>query len=309
MPAPSLDGEAAAMMGIDIDRATSSVFFAARRWPARQASCSGSASRRTSSLGFVAGLKGLYRRRHRRDSAAIRGAMLGGGILGFAESVRSTVYRELFHCEPLTFAEPTSSSSPDPDPVNAVPLVGPARPGGTSRGCRPGERPGRPSIRKRTSRAAVTSLAIGHTSGSRARSSAAAAAGSPAAGDWIGRRGWAWRPVPRRRRACCRTSSSSGYIIYVGVDAVVYTLLALGLNIVVGWGGRLDLGFVAFYGFGAYAYAIRTSDEFNLHLRRSWRPRSWWSIGPVFGPADRAAVGRRIGDSSRSSRSSSSSRS
>ena len=33
-------------------------------------------------------------------------------------------------------------------------------------------------------------------------------------------------------------------------------LLALGLNVVVGWGGLLDLGFVAFYGIGAYAYAM-----------------------------------------------------
>ena len=35
-------------------------------------------------------------------------------------------------------------------------------------------------------------------------------------------------------------------------------LLALGLNVVVGWGGLLDLGFVAFYGIGAYTYAILT---------------------------------------------------
>ena len=37
-------------------------------------------------------------------------------------------------------------------------------------------------------------------------------------------------------------------------------LLALGLNIVVGWGGLLDLGYVAFYGIGAYTYAIFDSD-------------------------------------------------
>jgi branched-chain amino acid transport system permease protein len=43
-------------------------------------------------------------------------------------------------------------------------------------------------------------------------------------------------------------------------------LLALGLNIVVGWGGLLDLGFVAFYGIGAYTYAILDSDKFGIHL-------------------------------------------
>ena len=40
-------------------------------------------------------------------------------------------------------------------------------------------------------------------------------------------------------------------------------LLALGLNVVVGWGGLLDLGFVAFYGIGAYTYAILDSDKFG----------------------------------------------
>jgi branched-chain amino acid transport system permease protein len=43
-------------------------------------------------------------------------------------------------------------------------------------------------------------------------------------------------------------------------------LLALGLNVVVGWGGLLDLGYVAFYGFGAYTYAIVSSPKFGVHL-------------------------------------------
>ena len=60
--------------------------------------------------------------------------------------------------------------------------------------------------------------------------------------------------------------SSSGYVRRVGFDTVLYMLLALGLNVVVGWGGLLDLGFVAFYGIGAYTYAILDSDKFGLHL-------------------------------------------
>ena len=43
-------------------------------------------------------------------------------------------------------------------------------------------------------------------------------------------------------------------------------LLALGLNVVVGWGGLLDLGYIAFFGIGAYAYAIFDSDKFGIHL-------------------------------------------
>ena len=38
--------------------------------------------------------------------------------------------------------------------------------------------------------------------------------------------------------------------------ALLYILLALGLNIVVGYAGLLDLGYVAFYAVGAYTAAI-----------------------------------------------------
>ena len=58
----------------------------------------------------------------------------------------------------------------------------------------------------------------------------------------------------------------SGYVRRVAFDIVVYMLLALGLNVVVGWGGLLDLGYVAFYGIGAYAYALLSSDHYDIHL-------------------------------------------
>ncbi len=41
--------------------------------------------------------------------------------------------------------------------------------------------------------------------------------------------------------------------------SLLYVLLALGLNIVVGYAGLLDLGFVAFYALGAYMYALLAS--------------------------------------------------
>ena len=59
--------------------------------------------------------------------------------------------------------------------------------------------------------------------------------------------------------------SSSDYVVRVAVNTVLFALLALGLNVVVGWAGLLDLGFVAFYGFGAYSYAILSSEQFGLH--------------------------------------------
>src|SRR3954467_7478048 len=41
--------------------------------------------------------------------------------------------------------------------------------------------------------------------------------------------------------------------------ALLYVLLALGLNIVVGYAGLLDLGYVAFFAIGAYLYALMGS--------------------------------------------------
>ena len=60
--------------------------------------------------------------------------------------------------------------------------------------------------------------------------------------------------------------SDSDYVIRVAVNTVLFALLALGLNVVVGWAGLLDLGFVAFYGFGAYMYALLSSEQFGLHF-------------------------------------------
>ena len=47
---------------------------------------------------------------------------------------------------------------------------------------------------------------------------------------------------------------------------LLYVMLALGLNIVVGYAGLLDLGYVAFYAVGAYLYALLASPHFGLHL-------------------------------------------
>nr|WP_131861964.1 ABC transporter ATP-binding protein [Crenobacter luteus] len=48
--------------------------------------------------------------------------------------------------------------------------------------------------------------------------------------------------------------------------ALLYIMLALGLNIVVGFAGLLDLGFIAFYAVGAYTYALLGSPHFGIHL-------------------------------------------
>ncbi len=48
--------------------------------------------------------------------------------------------------------------------------------------------------------------------------------------------------------------------------AFLFVMLSLGLNIVVGFAGLLDLGYIAFYAVGAYVYALLASPHFNLHL-------------------------------------------
>jgi branched-chain amino acid transport system permease protein len=56
--------------------------------------------------------------------------------------------------------------------------------------------------------------------------------------------------------------------------AMIYTMLALGLNIVVGFAGLLDLGYIAFYAVGAYTYALLSSPQFGIHL-------PFWVILPI----------------------------
>jgi len=48
-----------------------------------------------------------------------------------------------------------------------------------------------------------------------------------------------------------------------------YAILALGLNIVVGFAGLLDLGYVAFFVIGAYTTALLASPQFDIHIL-------WW---------------------------------
>ncbi|HEX7084415.1 MAG TPA: branched-chain amino acid ABC transporter permease [Gaiellaceae bacterium] len=77
---------------------------------------------------------------------------------------------------------------------------------------------------------------------------------------------WAWLALFVAAMCLVPAVESSGYVRRVAFDTVLYMLLALGLNIVVGWGGLLDLGYVALYGVGAYTYAFIASDQFGVHL-------------------------------------------
>jgi len=69
--------------------------------------------------------------------------------------------------------------------------------------------------------------------------------------------------------------------------AILYIFLALGLNIVVGFAGLLDLGYIAFYAVGAYVYALLASPQFGIH----W---PFWAILPL-GAAVAAIFGILLG--------------
>lgn len=60
------------------------------------------------------------------------------------------------------------------------------------------------------------------------------------------------------------------------VNTGLFILMALGLNIVVGFAGLLDLGYVAFFAIGAYTMGVLTSTEFVYHIQ--W---SFWEALPV----------------------------
>jgi len=61
------------------------------------------------------------------------------------------------------------------------------------------------------------------------------------------------------------------YQTNIMITALIYVVIALGLNIVVGLAGLLDLGYVAFYAVGAYAYAL-----LNYHFGLSF-----WVVLPI----------------------------
>ncbi len=46
----------------------------------------------------------------------------------------------------------------------------------------------------------------------------------------------------------------------------LWVMLALGLNVVAGFAGLLDLAYVAFFGIGGYTFALLSSNQFDIHL-------------------------------------------
>jgi branched-chain amino acid transport system permease protein len=101
-----------------------------------------------------------------------------------------------------------------------------------------------------------------------ARRQALEAAGGP-----LGRLRRAWRDTDTRIKlllglvlaGALPLLVQDGYVLRVAGLTGLYVILALGLNVVAGLAGLLDLGYVAFYGVGAYLYALLASPQFGQH--------------------------------------------
>jgi ABC-type branched-subunit amino acid transport system ATPase component/ABC-type branched-subunit amino acid transport system permease subunit len=98
----------------------------------------------------------------------------------------------------------------------------------------------------------------------------------------------AWMPEPRRRQLGLAIVilfavtfpiwHSNDADIDSMANAAAYAVLALGLNIVVGFAGLLDLGYAAFFAIGAYTYGILTSFQVQPAWSEFWVPFQWLGL-------------------------------
>ena len=70
------------------------------------------------------------------------------------------------------------------------------------------------------------------------------------------------------------------FYLDVAINIGIYAALALGLNIVVGFAGLLDLGFIAFYAVGAYTWGLFGSSQANNFIAGNHFPLAgdWWFL-------------------------------
>ena len=57
------------------------------------------------------------------------------------------------------------------------------------------------------------------------------------------------------------TGGNGDFLVSLAADGGVYILLAIGLNVVVGFAGLLDLGYAAFFAIGGYTYGLLASNQ------------------------------------------------
>jgi branched-chain amino acid transport system permease protein len=89
----------------------------------------------------------------------------------------------------------------------------------------------------------------------------------------------------------------NAYYLEIAVQIGIYVALALGLNIVVGFVGLLNLGFVAFYAIGAYLWAIFGSPQANQFIAGGFFPLSpnWFFVFLILSVVVGALTGALLG--------------
>ena len=89
----------------------------------------------------------------------------------------------------------------------------------------------------------------------------------------------------------------NGYYLEIAIQIGIFVALALGLNIVVGFVGLLNLGFVAFYAIGAYLWAIFGSPQANAFIPGGLFPLSpnWFFVFLLLSIAVGALTGLLLG--------------
>ncbi len=89
----------------------------------------------------------------------------------------------------------------------------------------------------------------------------------------------------------------NAYYMEIVIQVGIFVALALGLNIVVGLAGLLDLGYVAFFAVGAYSWAIFGSPQANLIFGGNFFPLGpwWFFVFLLVGVAVAAGAGILLG--------------
>jgi len=98
----------------------------------------------------------------------------------------------------------------------------------------------------------------------------------------------AWIPAPRRKQIGLALLIAAALLFPMLHDndadidsmanAAAYATLALGLNIVVGFAGLLDLGYAAFFAIGAYTYGVLSSFQLQPPWTEFWEPFRWLGL-------------------------------
>ena len=98
----------------------------------------------------------------------------------------------------------------------------------------------------------------------------------------------AWAAQALRSRALIAAAAVAALLFPIAIrndadidslaNALAFAALALGLNIVVGFAGLLDLGYAAFFAIGAYSYGILSSWQLQPDWSSFWEPFQWLGL-------------------------------